>query len=264
MIDAIVLGLVEGITEFLPISSTGHLLIAEHLLGCQKSDAFNVLIQVGPILAAAVVFWKHIVDLLTGFGDPRRRAELLKLGTAFVLTGIGGLMLKHFHIKLPETVQPIAWATLLGAGVIAAIEYFARKRITASQDITWSLALCVAAAQLLAAIFPGTSRSGAVIMAALALGLARPAAVRFAFLVGIPTMLAAGGKQLLDAVKEGQTAELLATDTLVAFVVATLSAFLAVKWLLKFVQTRDFMPFAWYRLAMGIGLLIAIAFGWKA
>jgi len=101
-------------------------------------------------------------------------------------------------------------------------------------------------------------------MAALALGLARPAAVRFAFLVGIPTMLAAGGKQLLDAVKEGQTAELLATDTLVAFVVATLSAFLAVKWLLKFVQTRDFMPFAWYRLAMGIGLLIAIAFGWKA
>jgi len=264
MIDAIVLGLVEGITEFLPISSTGHLLLAEHLLGCRKSDAFNVLIQIGPILASVLVFWPRIVELLTGLGDPKRRDELLKLATAFVLTGIGGLTLKHFHIKLPETVQPIAWATLLGAGVIAAVEHFARKRTSASQDITWTIALSVAAAQLVAAVFPGTSRSGAVIMAALAFGLARPAAVRFAFLVGIPTMLAAGGKQLLDAVKEGQTAELLAPATLVAFVVATLSAFLAVKWLLKFVQTRDFMPFAWYRLAMGIGLLIAIASGWKA
>lgn len=264
MIDAIVLGLVEGITEFLPISSTGHLLIAEHLLGCRKSDAFNVLIQIGPILASVLVFWPRIVELLTGFGDPKRRDELLKLATAFFLTGVGGLVIKHFHIDLPDNLLPIAVATVVGAFVIWAIERRSRSVSPRGETLTWAVALSVAAAQLVAAVFPGTSRSGAVIMAALALGLARPAAVRVAFLVGIPTMLAAGGKQLLDAVQEGQTAELLATDTLVAFVVATLSAFLAVKWLLKFVQTRDFMPFAWYRLAMGAGLLVAIALGWQA
>lgn len=264
MIDAIVLGLVEGITEFLPISSTGHLLLAEHLLGSRQSDAFNVLIQIGPILASLLVFRHHIVDLLTGLGDTAKRAELTKLATSFVLTGIGGLTLKHLGLKLPETVLPIAIATLIGAGVIALVERNALRRPRPSETVTWKVALAVAAAQLVAAAFPGTSRSGAVIMAALALGLSRPAAVRFAFLVGIPTMLAAGGKQLLDAVKEGQAAALTAPDTLVAFAVATASAFLAVKWLLRFVQTRDFLPFAWYRLAMGLGLLAAMALGWMA
>jgi undecaprenyl-diphosphatase len=122
----------------------------------------------------------------------------------------------------------------------------------------------VAAAQLLAAAFPGTSRSGAAIMASLILGLSRPAAVRFAFMVGIPTMFAAGGKEILEALKAGQGAELAAPGTLIAFVVATVSAFLAVKWLLKFVQTRDFLPFAWYRLAMGAALFLAVLTGWKA
>jgi len=96
------------------------------------------------------------------------------------------------------------------------------------------------------------------------LGLSRPAAVRFAFMVGIPTMFAAGGKEILESIKAGQGAELVAPGTLVAFVVATLSAFLAVKWLLKFVQTRNFLPFAWYRLAMGTILVLAVLAGWKA
>jgi undecaprenyl-diphosphatase len=264
MINAIILGLVEGITEFLPISSTGHLLIAEHLLGCRKSDAFNVLIQIGPIFASVLVFWPHITNLLSGIGDPKRRDELLKLATAFFLTGIGGLVIKHFHVDLPDNLLPISIATLVGAVVIWLVERKGKGVHSPSENLTWTITVSIAAAQLVAAIFPGTSRSGAIIMAALALGLSRPAAVRYAFLVGIPTMMAAGGKQLMDAIKEGQAAELMATDTLVAFLVATISAFLAVKWLLKFVQTRNFMPFAWYRLIMGLGLLIAIALGWKA
>jgi undecaprenyl-diphosphatase len=98
----------------------------------------------------------------------------------------------------------------------------------------------------------------------LALGLSRPAAVRFAFLVGIPTMLAAGGKQIYDSVQEGHASDLLAFDTLVAFVVASISAFIAVRWLLHYVQSSTFIPFAWYRLFMGIALLIAWATGWMA
>ncbi len=260
MLDNIVLGLVEGITEFLPISSTGHLLVAEHLLGSQKSDAFNVLIQVGPIFAAIVVFWRHIVDLLTGLGNPEKRDEVIKLGASFVLTGFGGLLMKTLGLKLPETVLPIALATFVGGLLIFWVEAKAGKATTTR--IGWKVAIAVAAAQLLAAGFPGTSRSGAAVMMALAFGLARPEAVRFAFLVGIPTMLAAGGKQILDAVKAGHGAELTAQGTLVAFAVATVSAFLAVKWLLKFVQTRNFIPFAWYRLAMGAALLASWGLGW--
>jgi undecaprenyl-diphosphatase len=265
LLYALILGLVEGVTEFLPVSSTGHLLVAEHLLGTSKSDAFNVLIQVGPILAAALVFWKDIVALATGLSRSEVRDEAAKLAASFVLTGIGGLALKHWDVKLPETVLPIAVATLVGGIVIWAIEARSRRRQgETSGRITWGVAVAVAAAQLLAAGFPGTSRSGAAVMASLLLGLSRPAAVRFAFLVGIPTMLAAGGKQLFDAVRLGQAADLLAPDALVAFFVAIASAFLAVRWLLKFVQTRDFLPFAWYRLAMGAGLLLALGLGWRA
>jgi undecaprenyl-diphosphatase len=264
MIDSLVLGLVEGITEFLPISSTGHLLVAEHLLGSQKSDAYNVLIQVGPIFAATLVFWNHIMFLLTGLDDPRRRDEVLKLGTSFVITGIGGLALKHFGLKLPETVLPIALATLIGGFVILFVERMVARKPSVSEEITWEIVLAVAAGQLLAAAFPGASRSGSTVIFAIALGLARPAAVRFAFLVGIPTMFAAGGLQIHEAIKAGQRADLVAPDTLFAFAVATVSAFVAVKWLLKFVQSNTFRAFAWYRIAMGIGLIVAMRLGWSA
>ncbi len=266
MLDNIILGLVEGITEFLPISSTGHLLVAEHLLGSQKSDAYNVLIQVGPIFAATLVFWNHIVGLLLGFAsNASKREEVIKIGACFVLTGIGGLILKKLGMKLPETVFLIAMATLLGGFVIWGVE---RKRRTAltlgypTEVISWGVVLAVAGGQLLAAAFPGTSRSGATVMAALLLGLSRPSAVRFAFLVGIPTMFAAGALQIHEAIKAGHGTELIEPGVLVAFAVATVSAFLAVKWLLKYVQSKSFLPFAWYRLAMGSGLFAAMWLGW--
>jgi undecaprenyl-diphosphatase len=121
------------------------------------------------------------------------------------------------------------------------------------------VAIAVAVGQLLAAIFPGTSRSGAAVMFALFLGLTRPAAVRFAFLVGIPTMFAAGALQLKEALSAGHAGALMAPEAIVAFVIATVTAWVAVVWLLKFVQSRNFMPFAWYRLGLGILMLVLMA-----
>lgn len=259
-INAIILGIVEGITEFLPVSSTGHLLIAESLLRCHQTDAFNVLIQVGPIVAVTLVFWKHILSLITGLGNTEKRNEIVKLAACFLLTGIGGLIAKKLGLKLPETVLPIAIATIIGGAIILWIELQVKKR-TLNDIVTWPIVLVVAMAQLLAAIFPGTSRSGAAVMAALFLGLARPAAVRFAFLVGIPTMFAAGALQLKEAIAYGEGSALLAPPAITAFIVATITAWLSVLWLLKFVQTRNFIPFVWYRFILGGVMLGLFAMG---
>jgi len=258
--SAIVLGVVEGLTEFLPISSTGHLLIAQHFLGTQQSDAFNVLIQIGPILAVCLVFWKDIVKLFTGLKDADTRDEFLKLMVAFFLTGIFGLVAKMLGMELPETVTPIAIALLIGGVLIFAVELSVKGK-ELSDRYTWKIAVAVAVAQLVAAVFPGTSRSGAVIVAALMLGLSRPAAVRFAFLVGIPTMFAAGALQLKDAFELGQAAELIAPSSLIAFAVATITAWVSVVWLLKFVQTNTFKAFGWYRIVFGVILLVLVALG---
>jgi undecaprenyl-diphosphatase len=260
LLSAVLLGIVEGITEFLPVSSTGHLLIAEQVLHIKESDAFNVLIQVGPIIAVTLVFWRRIWELLTGLRTPALRDELIKLVACFVLTGIAGLAAKKLGLKLPENALPIAIATLAGALVIFWAEWRTKDR-TLSDSISWWVVAAVAAGQILAAVFPGTSRSGAAVIAGLILGLSRPAAVRFAFLVGIPTMFAAGGLQLHEAVKAGQAAELTSVPALAAFAVATTTAWLSVVWLLKFVQTRTFVGFAWYRILLGTAMIALLAAG---
>ena len=260
MLDAIILGLVEGFTEFLPVSSTGHLLIAQAILKTPQSQAFNIAIQMGPILAVTAVFWRHLWELATGLKKPAIRDEAIKICASFGLTGVAGLMAKKLGMELPESVFPVAIATLLGAFVIFWSENKAKSGVF-SDKITWAVVVAVAAGQVLAMVFPGTSRSGAAIIAALLLGLARPAAVRFAFLVGIPTLLSAGCLELKDAFEKGQGATLLTPESLVAFAVATLTAWLSVVWLLKFVQTRNFVPFAWYRLALGFVLVGLVGFG---
>ena len=254
MLESIIIGLVEGITEFLPISSTGHMLIAENLLRKHYSDAFNVLIQVGPILAAALVFWRDIVGFFVNWGQKETKDYVLKLFASFFLTGAGGFIAKKCGLKLPEDVLPVAFAVIIGAFVIFAVEYKAKTK-TLNVNLTWPIVVAVALGQLSAAIFPGASRSGMAIMFAIFLGFARPAAVKFSFLVGIPTMIAAGGFQLLSAIKKGETADLLTPEAIVAYVVATISAWLSVVWLLRFVQKKNFIPFAWYRLVLGIAIL---------
>lgn len=253
-----ILGVIEGITEFLPISSTGHLLLVEnaHWLP-QQSDLFNITIQSGAALAVLFAFSTRIRELLSGLGDAETRAYLLKLVLAFVITGVGGLTLKKLGFTLPKETTPIAWATLVGGIAILLIERAVRGRRLRS-EVTWMMAVVVGLAQLLAAVFPGTSRSAATILIALAMGLSRPAATEFSFLVGVPTLLAAGAYETQHALRHpGPVATdwgLLALGTLVSAV----TAFLVVRWLIRWIQTHNFSPFGWYRIALGLAMLARI------
>ena len=252
----ILLGIIEGVTEFLPISSTGHLLIPQNLgLLPAKSDLFNVVIQSGAVLAVLAVFTQRLKHLATTLGDPATRDYLAKLFVSFFITAAGGLLIKKFGIKLPETIPPVAWATLIGGFIILVLE-FLHKDKTGTTNITWTVVIAVALAQLLAAVFPGTSRSGASILMALAFGVARPAATEFSFLLGIPTLMAAGGYKILSAIKDGEAGNEDWAMVVLGTVVSAISAFIVVKWLIRFVQGHTFNGFAWYRIALGAALLM--------
>jgi undecaprenyl-diphosphatase len=253
MLQAAVLGIIEGLTEFLPVSSTGHLLIVEHWLG-KRSELFNVAIQAGAILAAVVVFWPRISQLLLGLGVRANRDYLAKLLFAFVISGAGGFAAKQLGATLPESVTPVATALLVGGLLILLIEWRVSGRPIVA-ELSWSVAFWVGAAQILAAVFPGTSRSAATIFAAMLAGLtSRTAATEFAFLVGIPTMFAATGYEFIKARGTAMADEDWSALAL-AFAVAAVVAFAAVKWLLRYIQTHRFTVFAWYRIAAGLFLL---------
>jgi len=249
------LGVIEGITEFLPISSTGHLLLVEnaHLLPGQ-SDLFNITIQSGAALAVLAVFGGRLRDLLARIREPEAGGYLAKLLLAFAITGAGGLAIKRLGFMLPKEVAPIAWATLIGGVVILLVEWGLRGR-AGRTEVTWAVAVAVGLAQLLAAVFPGTSRAASTIMIAMLLGLVRPAATEFSFLVGVPTLLAAGGFETLHALRhpEGPPTKwgMLALGT----VVSAVTAFVVVRWLLRWIQTHSFAPFGWYRIALGLLML---------
>ena len=254
LIQVILLGIIEGITEFLPISSTGHLLIAEHWLG-RRSDLFNVAIQAGAILAVVVIYWERLWQLTLNLAQPANRDYLFKLSTSFMITVIGGLIAKKLGLELPETIAPVAWALILGGLAIFAVEAYASRQ-PARDVLTWNVAIWVGLGQILAAEFPGTSRSAATIFAAMLAGMtARPAAAEFAFLVGIPTMFAATAYETLELYEAGEMANENWSELAVGFVVSAVVAFVAVKWLLQYIQTHRFTPFAWYRIIFGAFLL---------
>jgi undecaprenyl-diphosphatase len=251
-INVLLLGIVEGVTEFLPVSSTGHLIIAERFCGI-RTDLFNTVIQTGAVLAVLLVFWRRLKDLLVHWQDREAQDYVLKLVTAFVITGIGGLLLKKFHFKLPDSATPVAWATLIGGVLIIAVERWLKGR-KLEDRIAWDVAIIVGLSQLVAAVFPGTSRSGVTILAALALGVNRPLAAEFSFLLGIPTLLAAGALQIYSAHKEHASIEWDAVA--IGFLAAAVTAFATVKWLLRYVQTHTFSAFGYYRIVLGIVILV--------
>jgi undecaprenyl-diphosphatase len=257
-LDALLLGLIEGLTEFIPVSSTGHLLIFEALTGRHRLDYFNIFIQCGAALALLPIFWKKLAGMATGLNDPVQRDYLLKLTLAFFVTVAGGLALDKLNFKLPDEAAPVAWATLIGAFFIFGIEAWTKNK-PATSEVTWTIAVVFAAGQLIAAIFPGCSRSGATILFAMACGLARSQATEFSFLLGMPTLLAAGGYKLIKAVKAGELAGAEWADLAIGFVAAGISAFLVVKWLLHFVRHHTFNGFAIYRLVLGVTLLVWLA-----
>ena len=254
-ITVVILGILEGVTEFLPVSSTGHLLLAEHWLGA-RSELFNVVIQTGAVVAVLAVFAERAKALTFGWRDPANRDYLAKLGVAFLITAIGGLTLKKLGLKLPKEVAPIAWATLIGGILFVAVEGWLRKR-TPTEEVTWAVAIAVGLAQLVAVAFPGASRSGTTILIALVLGLSRSSAAEFSFLLGIPTLLAAGAKETLDAMKSHETHEPWSL-VLLGTIVAAATAFVVVKWLLGYVRNHTFTPFGWYRIAVGLAILLLL------
>lgn len=259
-LSVILLGLLEGLTEFIPVSSTGHLLIAEQWLP-KQSEVFNVVIQCGAALALIPLFWKKLCDLLFGLKEAKNRDFLVKLSTAFFITCIGGVILKKLGLKLDATqVAPVAWATLIGGVVILGVEKWALRR-QMSEEITWTIAIAFGVAQLIAAAFPGASRSGTTIMLAMMLGLARPSATQFSFLLGIPTLLAAGAYELLKAYKDAHHAPENWTHISLGFIAAAIAAFVVVKWLIRYVQSHTFNGFALYRIALGGVLLLWFARG---
>jgi undecaprenyl-diphosphatase len=257
-LSTVILGVIEGVTEFLPISSTGHLLVAERWLGT-RSELFNVAIQSGAILAVVLIYWRRLLALLTRFEEPANRDYLAKLVVAFLITATLGLIATRLGWKLPETVLPVALATVIGGFAILVIEWYVARK-PASAEVTWNVAFWVGACQILAAVFPGTSRSASTIFAAMLAGLTlRPAATEFAFLVGIPTMFAATGYELLKARGQGAAEDWNALA--IGFLVSGVVAFVAVKWLLRYVQSHRFTVFAWYRIVAGGALLALIAAG---
>jgi undecaprenyl-diphosphatase len=255
LLTALVLGVVEGLTEFLPISSTGHLILAGDLLEAtdERWNVFNIVIQTGAMLA---IVWEYRARFF------RFDFHLYKnLFIAFVpAAGVGLLFAKIIKQYLFHAV-PVALAFIAGGVIILLVERNPSRnpRIQEARDMTWLDALKVGCAQCFARI-PGTSRSGATIIGGMLFGLSRKAATEFSFFLAVPTLVAAG---LYDLWKHRA---LLSASDLPVFgvgsIVAFVSAFVVIRWLIRYVATHDFKPFAWYRIAFGALVLFTAYFGW--
>jgi undecaprenyl-diphosphatase len=258
-LHAAILGLVEGLTEFIPVSSTGHLIVTRKLLGFTGSDTFEVVIQLGAILAVCVVYFQRLWRVVAGLpGDHHARQFTMALLLAFLPAAVVGALAHDFIKEALFSPWVVAVALILGGFAIIWIE---RRRLQPRYEkiehFPAPLSLKVGLAQCLAMV-PGVSRSGATILGALLLGVERRTAAEFSFFLAIPTML---GASVLDLYKSW--GELRADDAsliAVGFVTAFGSALVVVRWLIAFVGRRGFTPFAWYRIAAGIGVLAFLAF----
>lgn len=257
LLKALILGVVEGLTEFLPVSSTGHLILAGELLDFndERGKLFEIVIQSGAILAVVWEYRARVVSVLAGLGRERLANRLvLNLAIAFTpLAALGLLFGKAIKAQL-FNAPAVASAFIVGAFFILWAERRSHTvRVESVDEMTPLDALKMGLAQALALI-PGTSRSGATIIGGLFFGLSRRAATEFSFFLAIPTLIVATIYQLY------KERALLSADDLgmwaVGFVAAFISAFLCVRWLLRFISSHDFTPFAWYRIAFGIVVLV--------
>ncbi|MGH8077988.1 MAG: undecaprenyl-diphosphate phosphatase, partial [Lysobacter sp.] len=252
----------------------GHLLIAERWLG-HRSDLFNISIQAGAILAVVLIYRQRLVQLAMSFLRPTATTTLVhgqpprdyayKLAAAFAVTAVLGVLVKQLGFELPDKVTPVAWALVLGGFWMIAAEHFAAKRAAVLGErsaITWTVAILVGIAQVVAGVFPGTSRSAATIFVALLAGTTqRAAATEFAFLVGIPTMFAATAYELIAFYREPVPVPEDWNALAIAFVASAITAFVSVKWLLRYIQSHRFTAFAIYRFVLGAALLMLVPTG---
>jgi undecaprenyl-diphosphatase len=257
---AIILGFVEGLTEFIPVSSTGHLLIVEHWLDLGKgsffrSDLFNIVVQCGAVVAVLPLFKERLL-MMTRWHEPESRLLIAKIALAFLITAVGGLTLDHLGYKLTDQVANIAWALILGGVAFIGLEKWLAVR-EQRPLVTWPATLAVAVGQLAAMAFPGLSRSGSTILFGLLCGTNRVSATEFSFLVGIPSLLAAGALKTYKALRYPELNGTPPDWTMLALatVVSAIVSFAAVKWLLHFVQSHTFIGFGIYRIVVGGALL---------
>jgi undecaprenyl-diphosphatase len=257
---ALLLGLVEGITEFLPISSTGHLILLTNFLGFpDKGGVFAVAIQLGAILAICVAYWGRLWGVLVGLPTRREaRGFVYLLLAAFLPAAVIGVLAHDFIKTVLFSPTVVAWALVAGGIAILVIERVKpAPRIHTVEGFSYATALKVGLCQVVAMI-PGVSRSGATIMGALLLGVDRRAAAEFSFFLAIPTMAAA---TLYDLYK---SRDLLGVEDMtligVGFAAAFVAALVVVKALVAFLARHGFTPFAWYRIALG-GLLLGLIYG---
>ena len=281
---SVLLGIIEGLTEFLPISSTAHLRIAEALFHLDLRDSFwkmyTIVIQLGAILSLPVYFRGRIAKFLSSFpkgerGDRNLLTHPLSLTLiAFVLTAIPSWMLKKQIGQNLESLTVMAWAILIGGVIMWIVDaVFTRPTTLHMEEMTWTQAVWIGAAQILSAVFPGTSRSMCTIAAGQTAGLSRSAALEFSFFLSMPTMAVATGYDLLKTILPQQHD---ASDAAIAplamtahgwivlgigFVVSFIVALGVVAWFMHWVRARGFTPFAIYRIVVGIVLLVLIGNG---
>ncbi|HYL23746.1 MAG TPA: undecaprenyl-diphosphate phosphatase [Burkholderiales bacterium] len=254
LINALILGVVEGLTEFLPISSTGHLILASDLLGAtdERWKVFNIVIQTGAMLA---VVWEYRARFF--------RVDIAlyrNLVVAFIPAAVLGLAFSKYIKHYLFHAVPVAVAFIVGGIIILAVERRPRDyRVDSLREMSWLDALKVGIAQCFALI-PGTSRSGATIIGGMLFGLSRRAATEFSFFLAVPTLIAAGGYDLLKnrSLLSAHDAPIFGLGLVVAFV----CAFVVIRWLIRYVATHDFKPFAWYRIAFGLLVLLTAYYGW--
>jgi undecaprenyl-diphosphatase len=267
LLVALLLGVVEGLTEFLPISSTGHLIVAGSLAGYtgEQAKVFEIVIQAGAILAVCWEYRVRLWSVLRGLGhDAAAQRFAVNLAVAFVPAAALGFLFSKAIKSVLFAPVPVAIASVVGAFVILWAEARQRRRpdtvrITSVDAMRWTDALKVGIAQAFALI-PGTSRSGATIIGGMLFSMSRQAATEFSFFLAIPTLFAATGYSLW---KDGA---LLGAGALpafgVGFVAAFVSAFACVRWLIRYVSHHDFVPFAWYRIVFGVVILGTAWAGW--
>ncbi len=261
LFQSFLLGIIQGLTEFIPISSTGHLLIAQQLLGIPASDemfAFLVIVQLGTLVSLLAFYWKDLTSILQGVLRFRQPTFERNLGIYIIIATIPALIVGFL---LSDLVERLFQHPMLQAAVrlfTAAILMFLAERFTsktrAIESMTWLDSLFVGVMQILA-VFPGASRSGTTISGGMFRGFDRPSAARFAFLMSVPVMLAAGGYEMLKVIKMPNTMGLLPIFA-VGFITAAIVGWFAIKWLIDYLSRRSLYVFAIYCAVVGTIVLI--------
>jgi undecaprenyl-diphosphatase len=268
LFKAAIMGVVEGLTEFLPVSSTGHLILAGSLIGftdsaIKSAKMFEIVIQAGAIIAVVIVYWQRVREALAGAasGDARQRRFVLNVLIGFLPAAILGVLFSKATKAHLFNAPVVATTFILGAFVILWAERrpASTVRIHSVDELTPLDALKVGLAQSLALV-PGTSRSGATIIGGMLFGLSRKVATDFSFFLAIPVLIGASAYSLWK-----ERAALSAADLpvlLVGTFVSFLAAWIVVRWLLRYIATHSFVPFAWYRIAFGVFVLVTWWQGW--